>query len=125
MFVLIGSPTVVVDLYTFRLVDPLGVGPSLRDHISQSHRLAGLHNETGFEAKKVVSLRRGVIRKGYLNPHTGRVGDVCVQQAAVHVETESFAECCDLGRVIAGSVGDWYVAYRSFYWVVPELKERV
>lgn len=81
-FLLVGPPGVDVDLCTCHLVDPFGVGPSLCDHIPQSHRLAGLQGKTGFKAIEFGSLRRGVVRKSYPSARSRRVRDVRVQQAA-------------------------------------------
>jgi hypothetical protein len=52
MFILIGLPRIVVDLYAGHLVDPFGVNPSLFDNIPQTQRLASLLDESGFEVWK-------------------------------------------------------------------------
>ena len=52
MFILIGPPRIVVDLYACHLVDPFGVSPSLCDNMPQRQRLAGLHEESAFEVWK-------------------------------------------------------------------------
>jgi hypothetical protein len=104
--------------YACRFVDPFGV--SLCDNISQSTRLAGLHDETGFEAMGIGSLGGGVSRKGYPSAHTWRIGDVCGYKATVQAEGESVVEPCDIRSEAVDSLADWPVAKRSFIRVLPE-----